>query len=302
MRTAYPLTLVVFVAALAGCGSSRPVAEPLDPSQERAVQFQDAAYAAYEAREYEQAARLYGRALDHARTSDDAAAIADAAYNRAACYTLLERWTEADADLTEALLRSSSAVARADILLLRASVLRRLERPADAESAISEALTESRINRPLSRHVFAADILRGHLACDEKQYKAAAAFAERAEASAAGSFLATKALFARIVDGRDAPGEAAPVYDLEADLAREAGRYRQMARALADAGRDYGEAGVWKLAADRHYRSARAYLSQKATPAAQKQADAARDAAQHIDNPSLSSAISRLSEELGVAP
>lgn len=300
MKLIHRVIPIVIAASVVGCGTSQPAPEPVDPATQRADQYLEAAYTAYEAREYEQAARLYGRALDHARTADDAGAVADAAYNRAACWVLLERWQDADNDLSEALLRVAPGEARSDVLLLHASVLRRLDRPGESEASIARALSET--GDTVVRHRFAANILRGHLACDDKDFESAQRFADRAETSPAVSYLATKALHARITDGRDAPGEAAPLYDVEAGLARDAGRYRQMARALGDAGRNYGEAGASKTAADRHYRAARAYLSQGNRALAKQHADAAKLSVDKTNDTTLRSAIDRLQKETGSAP
>lgn len=288
--------LVTLIASIFGCGSSQPVPEPVDPTQQRADQYVEAAYTAYESREYEQAARLYGRALDHARKADDASGIADAAYNRAACWVLLEQWIKADADLAEALLRAAPGEARADAFLLHASVLRRLDRPDDSESAIGRALTETK--NTVARHDFAANVLRGHLACDRKAVDHAVRYLDVAQASPTKSALSVASLRARIAELRDAQSKSAPLYDTEADLARDAGRYRQMARALGDAGRLYAAASAFDLAADRHYRAARAYLSQRNRALAQQHADAATTAVVKADDARLNSAINRLQEEI----
>src|SRR5690348_3626942 len=87
------------------------------------------------------AAQMYARALSRARAMDDSAAIADAAYNLAACLIEMGKYQQARDKLDEALAEAQRAGARViDVLLVQATVARLQKKPSEVFAAAGQVL------------------------------------------------------------------------------------------------------------------------------------------------------------------
>jgi len=249
---AWCLTLLL---SLTGCASSRQ-APSGDPELLAATA---SARAALDRGQTELASHLYERALARARLMDDSHGIADAAYNLAACLTDLGQYQSARVNLSEAKAEGRRAGGRiTDVLLLEAMVARLQNNPAEAR-ALAEQVLQQR-PPPTDAEVLQVRILKSELACDASN--SALAAQELRGAKDLNTFSLT--LRARLAGARGRIHllekewkSAAAEFDREADLMRQARRFRSMSRALQQAGGAYEAAGLNAPAADRYYRAAR---------------------------------------------
>lgn len=115
---------------LAGCAGAPPPAVPGPVSDQRLDQTRHAAALAFSRRDYEQAVRLYGQALELAQSRDDGEAMGDLGYDLALAHL---RRGDVQASL------AASAAARAE--------LRRHARPVFPELALVEAVAWQRAGR-----------------------------------------------------------------------------------------------------------------------------------------------------------
>ena len=249
------------------------------------------------------AAELFARALARARAMDDSAAIADAAYNLAACLIEIGQYQRAHDLLDEAEAESIRAGASgADVLLVKAKVARLQKRPAEAVSLAEQVLHHR--PPPTDAERAQAYLVKAEAACDAGDLVSAANDLERVKLATSSSLSLRARLAAahgQLDSLRKQWQSATHEFDVAADLMRQAHHYRSMSRALADAGRAAQAARRDDAAADRYYRAARsAYglgdLSDSMQWIAEAQAAAAR-----ARMAGLEARISALSEELRAA-
>ena len=214
--------------------------------------------------DYRRGADAFGRAQERARALDDAEALAVAAVNRAVCLLQTGRAAEALAGVEEALADE------------RISPERRME------LNVAGARAELALGRPEEARARTAAVLQAHppgvlraqavLALGGAELAGLdAPAAERALASlpaavwdtAPAGLQAERAeMEARIAAMLESPRGAWDWQDRAAALWREAGRLPDMARALAEAGRQARAAGASAAAGDRFWRAARSLWAQ----------------------------------------
>lgn len=257
--------LVVLLAA--GCASPK------------AAQFTDADWVshsttgrgAYERGDVRRAADAYGRAAQRARALDDADALAVSAVNRATCLladgqagNALAGIDEALADarvspsrraeLTVAAARAEEALGKPDEAIVRAEAALKQSPSATlrAQALLAKGGAELAKNDPAAATQALADGMSA------KEWKR---LPESLRAEQAG-------LRARIAVAVKKPAEAMALQDEAAQRWKKAGRLPEMARALAEAGRQAQAADGLAGACDRFYRSARSLWAQGLQPAA----------------------------------
>lgn len=264
------LTGLLALALAAGCASTPPL-PPVDPMADPVlVQLTSSAEAARAAGGYERAARFYTLALARARATDNGLAVAQQAYNTAACHLLAGRAADAQPLLVEAY--GEFARARQDlgpVLLLQARAARQLGQANEAQAAISRVVEIARDQDVQVQ----AWLLHGQIACDAGQADEAGKALSRARhllrddpALRAG----VASLAGRVAEVEGRPAEAALEYDKEAAWMQGARRYRDMAAALVRAGDALAKAGDARGAATRYYRGARSLHGQGDAAAAQR--------------------------------
>ena len=238
-----------------------------------ARQASSAATLAYEQGNFGQAQKLFRLALTRAQTINDAALAADAAYNLAMCEIRLGDYDTAARLLRQAYydaVRASSNTA--DIQLVRAKVAFLRTRPSQARALLDEIAAS---NAAQSIRLQAI-ILRGQIAGDAGDLDAANAELRAAQGLVASSRLvlsasigADLAKLAGTVSRLEGKADvAARIFDDEAELLRNAQRYRDMAHALARAAQAYRASGELALAADRFFLAARSLEGHGDTQAA----------------------------------
>lgn len=255
--------VMLAVVLVSGCSTTKPerVVNP------EIATFADLAQEAYGRSAFEQSVKLYGRALVKARAADDAQEIGNNAYNMAVCLIALEKYAEAREPLREAqgeFERIGVEISAAELLDAKAA---RLDgKPDEAERIADQVLAALKPGENRAYRTQAL-LVRAQVACDRRD--AAAARTELALAQKEMRKLKNPFLTAAIhgVNGRIAlmekdPARAAVEFDHEADLCRDAGKYRDMALALARTGQAYADAEDAKAAADRFYRAARSFFAQ----------------------------------------
>ena len=213
---------------------------------------------------------LCRQALDRAREMDDAAAIADASYNLAAALVRAGDYAGAATALLESEAEARRAGGKlADVLLLRARVAR-LDRSPSEAVALADLVLTDRASRPTSAHRVQAHVLKGEVAAEEGNWPVAEQQARLARnALGRTGDTVNPALLAgvvglrgRIARGRGNLGEAARLFDRQADLLRRAHLYRDMADATADSAQAWTSLGRPDEAGPRFYRAARAAAAQ----------------------------------------
>jgi tetratricopeptide (TPR) repeat protein len=249
------LAWAALLPQLSGCATHR-IASSADSELTAAT---TAAQLAFANDRIELALQLYGGALARARALDDAAAIADAAYNLAACLIELGQYSPALVQLDEAEAEAKRAGRPiVDVLLLRATVAHLQIKPTLAMALADQILSQ---NPPPSNTERAqAYLVKAEASCDAGD----AAGAENALRGLNAATISSPVLRARLISAIASTRRlekdwkaAASEFDRAADAARVAHRYPLMGRDLADAGRAYQAGGNHGMAADRFYRSAR---------------------------------------------
>jgi len=249
-----------------------------------------AAELAYERGSFDQAKKLFRLALTRARAINDPGLSADAAYNLAMCEIGLRDYDGAAKLLSQAYYDADRASANtADIQLVRAKVAFLRMRPSEALTLLDEIAA----SKPSQSITLQAMILRGQIACDTGGLDAARAQLQAIErlvaspptilsASVGADLEKLKGTVARL-EGKSQI--AAHSFDVEAELLRNAHRYRDMAYALARAAKAYIAAGEPALAAERYFLSARSLHGHGETDDAKSLLEAslsaARQAADH---------------------
>ncbi len=277
MRATLNLTMLCLLF-LFGCSTSRP-ARTVDPELSRTAL---SARRAFDRGRVEDAARLYGRALNQARSMDDAPEIANNAYNLAVCRVVLEDYAEAKALLEEARGEyEREGESPADLDLLEANIALREGEPDTAQVLLESAL--SRELAPTERLDFI--ILRGRVALSRGEIDAARTDLkevrdriddetdplQRAEvAGLAGEVLSREGDYSA----------AAEEFDRRTDLLRKGNQYGEMALAEKRAGEAWREAGKPTEAAERFFRAARSLYAQGDLPASLRTIEEALAAAE----------------------
>jgi tetratricopeptide (TPR) repeat protein len=251
---------VLAVVLLAGCAA--PKAQFTDADW---VSHSTTGRAAYERGDFRRAADAYGRAQQRARALDDADALAVAAANRAVALMAVGRAAEAREAIGEALAdgrisprrraellaggaRASVALGQPDDALVQAAGALK-ENPGDSTRA-QALLAQSAAHLARGEPGRAADALASGLSAKAWVRLPAALRAERSQRLAQIA----------VAEGRSA--DAAAGFDEASTLWSEAGRLPEMARALAEAGRQARQAGDGPGAGERLYRAARSLWSQ----------------------------------------
>lgn len=249
------------------------------------------------------AAQMYARALSRARAMDDSPAIADAAYNLAACLTEMGEYQQARDKLDEALAEAQRAGGRViDVLLVKATVARLQNKPSDVFAAAEQVLSHR--PPPTGAERSQAYLIEAEAACDAGDSRAAASYLAQVNVAS----LSSPPLEARLAEARGRIGflnkdwrGAATEFDRAAELWRGARRYSSMSRDLARAADAYAAAGLSGLAADRYYRAARSAFGSGDAIASVKLIAAARAAAKTAGAADLEAPADALSAEIKAA-
>jgi len=287
---------IACLALLTGCATNK-MAKPVDPD---ISVIAAAANKAFTHGQVEQAARQYVRALDRARAADSAGDICDQAYNLAACLLILGQPAQAQVLLREARTEAQRAGRRAtDISLLEAKAAR-LAGQRDEALRLTEALLT--LNPPLEPTVrIQALLIKALISCDAGQIPTV----EQKEIRLLALDVSDPAIQAEVAQLLGCCAlldkeftRAAAAFDREAAWLQKSGRFREMAQALARAGRSYAQAEQPLEAADRLYRSARSLFAQGDTVGALRQIEPALVAAKKCGQEVLATRIVALFEDI----
>jgi tetratricopeptide (TPR) repeat protein len=256
------LGLILLVA----CGSPRRDPTPL-PKDEQLARVSRSARAAYDRSDNSQAIRLYAQALERARVLDHAVEIGNAAYNLAVSLIAAGQYERAESLLREAessLTRAGENLA--DVLLVRARLARLRGNRDEAECWAEQVLARPESD-PTREHTAQVALLRGGMAFDRGDAGGVAAALRAAEpilkpAEDPALRAGLEQLRGQAALLEPAPLRAALSFDRAASLWRQAGHYRDLARALAQAGQAYADAGETALGGERFFRAARSGFAQ----------------------------------------
>ncbi|HXE51824.1 MAG TPA: hypothetical protein VN541_02370 [Tepidisphaeraceae bacterium] len=248
-------------------------------------------------------AQMYDRALLRARAMDDSPAIADAAYNLAACLTEMGEYQQADTKLDDALAEAKRAGSRViDVLLLKATVARLGKKPSEVFAAAEQVLSHR--PPPTGTERSQAYLIEAEAACDAGDSHAAARYMAQVNVAV----LSSPTLQARLAEARGRIASlnkdwrgAATEFDRAAELWRGAHRYSSMSRDLGHAADAYAAAGLSGLAADRYYRAARSAFGLGDAVASMKHIAAARAAAKAAGAADLEARADALAGEIKAA-
>lgn len=198
IRRTIPLTgsLVLAALLLASCAGPAPKHPPGVAADTGWARAMKAGRTAFERGDLESAAGFYGAALSRGRIMDDASAIADAAYNLAACRVALGEYESARALLQEAKAEMSRSDREpGDVLMVEARVLRLLGETEEALSLTERLLGSLQTNATEDLHL-QVRLLRGMIACGKGDTERAVA--EHAMAETLGRNKSTHAANAGI--------------------------------------------------------------------------------------------------------
>ncbi len=265
-RSAGRWAALLAVIMAAGCASPK------------AAQFTDADWVshsttgrgAYERGDYRRAEEAYGRAERRAKALDDADALAVAAVNRAVCLVAAGRADAALAGVEEALADGRVSPGRRAELMVAGARAAAAAGKADEALARAEAALKLEPEAALKAQ---AQLARGAAWLAKKD----AAAAEQALAELSGkewgrlpaSIRAEEAVLrAQIAAAEKKPTVAMSWQDKAAARWKKAGRLPEMARALAEAGRQAKAADDLAGACDRFRRAARSLWAQGFGPEA----------------------------------
>jgi tetratricopeptide (TPR) repeat protein len=277
---------------LAGIGCGGPIPPPAKDVEY--TQAMATARISFERGHPDQAAVFYEQALRRAEARDDAADIADAAYDLALCLIRTKHYDRAHVLLTEARHELQRAGLRiADVRLLEAKLAYQTgDLPAADRIAAEVANTAAATAAERCESL----VLRGTVAMDRGNPQEAARFITQAKAvlrnDSSSRSIARPSLAASItgIEARLAASDslrAAALYDQQARLWQEAGLYADMSEALLQAGRAYAAGGSHRAAAQRYARAARSRRAQGDLAGAETAAEAARAEAQQAGDPDL---------------
>ena len=250
------------------------------------------------------AAQMYARALSRARAMDDSPAIADAAYNLAACLIEMGEYQQARDKLDEASAEAQRAGGRViDVLLLKATVARLEKKPSDVFTAAEQVLSHR--PPPTGAERSQAYLIEAEAACDAGDSHTAARYMAQVNVAV----LSSPTLQARLAEARGRIASlnkdwrgAATEFDRAAELWRGARRYSSMSRDLGHAANAYAAAGLSALAADRYYRAARSAFGLGDTVASMNLIVTARAAARTAGAADLEARADALAAEIKAVP
>jgi len=293
------LSSLVAAAGLVGCMTSKPEVR-VDSDMSRLTK---SAAQLFERGQVESAARQYSRALGLARAEDNSLEIAISAYDLGACLIALERYETAQVFLGEArgeFERAGKPVA--DVMILQAKAARLLGQT-DAAASIAAEILPSLKSGANDSYRMQVLLLEAHIACDRKDTIAAkASLTNLQQLEKKISDPVVKAdvagVMARIQQLDNDPAKAAEESDKQAELYKQAKKYRDMAFSLGRAGQFYLDAGILLPAGDRFYRSARSLYAQGDDVAALKMLEQSLNAAQKAQDQDAYLRDTRLFEEI----
>lgn len=253
---------------LGGCSSSKPP----PPADADLMAYNSSARLEFNRGEITQAAETYTRALNRACVMDDPAAISTAAYNLAICRAALADYPAANTLLEEAEHESHRFGGNlANILLVEAKVAL-LQKDSARAIRLADAVLTRPGSRPSDEQRLQARVTQGLAACQAKNVTEAAqhlaearTLADRLHGISARAAVSGLAGEVHLLN-KDFPA-AAVDFDQQAEWCRQSHNYRDMRRALAEAGRADRAAGDLSKAADRLYRAARAAVARGDTEA-----------------------------------
>lgn len=289
--------LLIFMSA--SCISLSPTPQRGDPEL---LELSEAAHLAYARGDIPRAAVLYRQALDRARVIDEPGEIVDAARDLAICEIAQKHWKAADALLQEARYDAGrGSLDGSEIVLLRAKVAYLEGRVSDSEN-LADEISAGGIN-PAVR--LQALILKGQALCDTGNLAAAKAQLRAVDNASASGGAMTPSIQAEasklrgtIARLENKPGDAAALFDREANLLRLSRRYANMPAALARAGECYLAAGKPKLAADRFYLAGRSLAAQGDSAAAKPMLASSISSAEKANDPAARSRAEALLREI----
>ena len=271
----------------------------------KAAQFTDADWVshsttgrgAYERGDYRRAAEAYGRAEQRARALDDADALAVSAVNRATCLLADGKAAEAKAGVDEAL--SDARVAQARRAELQVAGARAEVALGKSDAAIARVDEALKLEPSPALKAQALLAKSGAELAKENPAAAAKALADGMSAKEwkqlPESLQADQAaLRAQIAVAEKKPAEAMVLQDETAALWKKAGRLPEMARAMAEAGRQALAADDLAGACDRFYRSARSLWAQGLQPEAVRVLEEGVKAAEQIDDEAVAKKMAAL--------
>ena len=213
---------------------------------------------AFEERQYDQAATLYGRVLERAYARDDLDAIGDVGYELA---VVRLRQLDAGAAVEQARttreeLRRRGEEPFAELYLIEAVALYEMAEPEDAEAMADRAVALA--PAPADAVARRAWFLKGRIAADRADRSAVVQAIDALGRSQNAELQADRLeLVGRLDLLEDRPERALPAFRTSADLRRGAGDYLGMARVLALAGQAAEAAGLSADAADLYFRAGR---------------------------------------------
>ena len=283
----------VAVALAAGCST------PPEP------QFTDADWVsnattgrgAYERGDFRRAADAYARAQQRARALDDADALAVSAVNRATCLLADGQAKEARMGIDEALSDARiSAPRRAELLVAAARAEAALGKSDEAMARVGDAL---KLDPSPALKAQALLAKAGAELAKENPAAAAKALADGMSAKEWSRLPASlqaerAAMRASIAVAEKQPAEALARQDEASQLWKKAGRLPDMARALAEAGRQAQAAGDGAGACDRFYRAARSLWAQGVQTEAIQVLEEGVEAAEQLDDEAIAKKMAEL--------
>ena len=253
----------------AGCASPKP------------AQFTDAEWVsntttgrgAYERGDYSRAEEAFARAQARARALDDANALAVAAANRALCLISDSKAADARAAVDEAL--ADARVSKDRRMELLVAGARADLAAGQADAALDRVAAALKLKPDILLRAQALLVRCGADLAKKDTVAAARALTdgmnEKAWRKLPPSIHALQVTMRGAIAAADQkPMEAMARQDEAAELWKKANRLSEMARSLAEAGRQAQTAGDLAGACDRYYRSARSLWAQGAQPEAAK--------------------------------
>ena len=252
---------------------------------------------AYERGDFRRAADAYARAQQRARALDDADALAVSAANRATCLLADGQAGEARTGIDEALSDARiSAPRRAELLVAAARAETALGKSDEAMARVGEALKLDPSPALKAQALLAkagAELAKENPAAATKAL--ADGMSAKDWATLPESLQAEQAtLRALIAVAEKQPAEALARQDEAARLWKKAGRLPDMARALAEAGRQAQAAGDGAGACDRFYRAARSLWAQGVQAEAIRVLEEGVEAAERIDDEAIAKKMAEL--------
>ena len=254
--------LILCLLTAGGCGSARvvPKSSGID---ENLIRLNRSARIAYDNGQLEQAANLYGQALDRAYLRDDRRAVVDAQYNLAVCMLGLRSYDKALERVHQAqneLARGDQSVS-ADILFLEAAILFRTGKPDKAWQITDEILSVS--EKPPVAVESKTHFLRGLIADQRGDTgQLGREIDALAKSDNPGRQADREELTGRLAMAEGNWEAAIEAFDHSARLRRENLDYGEMAQSLALAADACQQAGKPSEAAKRYFWAGRSAVQQ----------------------------------------